>query len=86
MSSQGGGGKNLSTTDLIAAFQQQERQRKQLYLIAEIQVHGYDVADFCRYVGYLKAVMRQSEGAIDDTKRINKVDINSTSTVSNNIL
>jgi hypothetical protein len=26
----------LSTTDLMAAFQSQERQRKQLYLIAEI--------------------------------------------------
>ena len=67
----------LSTKDLIAAFQAQERQRKQLYLVAEIQVHGYDVTDFSKYVAYLKAVMRQTEIAQDDTKRINKVDINS---------
>ena len=48
-----------------------------MYLIAEIQVQGYDVQDFCKYVSYLKAVMKQSEVANDDTKRINKIDINS---------
>jgi uncharacterized protein YvpB len=67
----------LSTSDLIKVYQAQERQKKQLYLVAEIQVHGYDVHEFTKYVGYLRAVMRQSEIAQDDTKRINKVDIES---------